>query len=355
MKLEEFIIVDGKKMRCGYTTGTCALATTTAALESLKKKEKIDMVKLMTPAGIELCLEVEEVYRNNSEAKYSIIKDAGDDPDITHGIEIQSTISIENDGKITLDGGKGVGRIKKKGLFGNIGEAAINPVPKKLLLDTLERYNTSGLKCIIEVPEGEKAGKKTFNPSMGIEGGISILGTKGIVYPMSKDAYVKSMTIEIDMIAEKGNTSIILTPGNYGKEIAEKWGLKDPIVEVSNYYGDTLRYAESKGFKKIIVLGHIGKLAKMSIGIFNTHSSAADTRIEAFVYYLTFMGANIEFIKKVNNVISAEEALSLCQSNGYGSIRTEMEEGCKRRISKYIRNDDIEIEVKIYSMRGEGK
>ena len=355
MKIDEYVVVDGKKMRCGYTTGTCALATTTAALESLKTNKTIEMVRVMTPAGIELHLEVEEIYRTGTEAKYSIIKDAGDDPDATNGLAIHSTVRIRDDGKIFLDGGKGVGRICKKGLFGQVGEAAINPVPKKLILETLNKYNETGLYCLIEVPEGKRVGEKTFNPYMGIKGGISILGTKGIVYPMSKEAYVRSMYIEIDMVKEEGHKEIVLTPGNYGKEIAHKRGLQAPIVQVSNFFGDTLRYAESKGFKKISVIGHIGKLAKMSIGIFNTHSAIADTRMEAFVYYLVFMGAKLSLIEKVNQAISAEEALLLCIQEGYSDIVKKMEEGCKKRIIKHIRNEDLEIEVIIYSMNEEGK
>lgn len=355
MRLEEFTVVDGKKMRCGYTTGTCALATTTAALESLKKKEKIDFIKVSTPSGIDLNLEVHEIYRDENEAKYSIIKDAGDDPDITNGLEITATVSILENGKIILDGGKGIGRIKKKGLFGNIGEAAINPVPKKLLLEVLEKYSVSGLKCVIEAPKGSEIAKKTFNPYMGIEGGISIIGTKGIVYPMSKEAYIKSMYIELDIIREQGFQNIILTPGNYGENVIKKMGLDWPVVLVSNFFGDTLRYAESIGFKEILVLGHIGKMSKLSIGIFNTHSAIADTRMEAFVYYLTLMGGGMSLIQEVNGSISAEEALKKCNESGYSGILKKMEEGCEERIKKYIRNDEVKIKAIIYSMAEEGQ
>lgn len=351
MKLDKYIIQEGKKLRLGYTTGTCAVATTLAACRALEEDREIGSVALTTPSGLDLELDVFEISRQEDQATYGIIKDAGDDPDITDGAEVRSTVTKTQDGKIVLDGGRGVGRITKKTLFGEVGEAAINPVPRRLLMEVLRDFDNGGTRCLIEVPEGEALAKKTFNPYLGIEGGISILGTKGIVYPMSQSAYVKTFSMAMDLQREEGQTDLLLVLGNYGADLAPSYGLDLEAVKVSNYLGEALRYGESIGFERIHIIGHIGKMAKTSIGIFNTHSAVSDTRMEAFVYYLYFLGAEREVIEKVDKMLTAEEALAYCREAGYGEVVDLMEEGCQKRISKYIRNDKVDIHVHIYSMK----
>ncbi|MDO5301293.1 MAG: cobalt-precorrin-5B (C(1))-methyltransferase CbiD [Tissierellia bacterium] len=349
MSFEAYQVVDGQKMRLGFTTGTCALAATTAAIEALERGKPVSEVVLEAD-GYTLELEVSEEGRSENTATYSIVKDAGDDPDDTHGIRIYSEVTFTGDGEITLDGGEGIGRIRQKGLFGAIGEAAINPKPKERLMKLLEEHRGSGIRCIISAPEGVEIAKKTFNPFLGIEGGISILGTRGIVYPMSKDAYVATMTLAMDKFYDQGFRAIHLTPGNYGHRWAEASGNDAPIVEVSNYFGDGLRYAANKGFETIHVSGHIGKMSKLSVGIFNTHSAVSDTRMEAFVYYLVFLGAPMALIEAVDGVLTAEEALKLVREAGYGErLLTAMSRGVEERIKKYVRRD-VAIRAAIYSM-----
>ncbi|MDO5714281.1 MAG: cobalt-precorrin-5B (C(1))-methyltransferase CbiD [Tissierellia bacterium] len=351
MKLDEFVIVDGKKMRCGYTTGSCALGATTAACRMLLGEEDLSYVKIDTPAGILLTLPVSDIQRTDDSVTCCIIKDAGDDPDVTDGIGIYATVKKRKDNQIILDGGKGVGRIMRTGLFGEIGEAAINPVPKKLILETLEKYSKTGLECTIFVPEGEAIGKKTFNRYIGIEGGISIIGTKGIVYPMSEEALIKTIYLEVDMIVEKfGTKEILLTPGNYGIDIAKELNLNIPVVKISNFIGDVLKYVKESGFQKIVLLGHIGKFSKLSIGIFNTHSKIADTRLEAFVYYLALMGASQEFLAQVNSMITAETAYDYVLEHGYKKLGAIMAKGCNQRVKRYLKDEDIDVETIIYSM-----
>ena len=351
MKLNEYIIQDGKKLRLGYTTGSCALGATTAACLMLEKGEDLSQVKIDTPAGIPLTLDVEDIQRGDGWVSCCVQKDAGDDPDATDGLYIYSKVSRREDGKIILDADEGIGRIQRKGLFGEIGDPAINPVPKKNLLEALEKYSKTGLTCLLSIPGGEEVAKRTFNRYIGIEGGLSILGTKGLVYPMSADALLKSIYMEMDMIKEEnGLGDLLLTPGNYGKEVVEKANLKIPVVEVSNYIGDALKYAYSLGFRKITLIGHIGKFSKLAIGIFQTHSSTADTRMESFIYYLALMGAPRDFLEKIDQTISGEQALDLCLKEGYGEIIPRMEEGCSQRIKKYLRDEDLDISTYIYSM-----
>ena len=350
MKLDEYIIQDGQKLRLGYTTGSCAVGATTAACLMLKSGQEIEQVNILTPAGIELQLDVCDITRGEDWVKCCIVKDAGDDPDATDGLSIYAEVHKRQDDRIVLDAKEGVGRIQRKGLFGEVGDPAINPVPKKLLLETLEKYSETGLSCYISIPGGQEVAKRTFNRYIGIEGGLSVLGTKGIVYPMSAEALLKSIYMELDMIAEKSTQEILLTPGNYGKEAVKKSGLDLPVVEVSNYVGQALKYAYSLGFRKFHLIGHIGKFCKLAVGIFQTHSSTADTRMEAFVYYLALMGAEKAFLEKVNSLLTAEKALDLCLEEGYGEIIRRMEEGCNQRIIKYLRDDSVEVSTHIYSM-----
>lgn len=351
MTLDLYILKEGKKLRCGYTTGSCAAAAAKAAAIMLEKKEIINYVEIDTPANIRLKLEVTNPVVEGNKAICSIVKDAGDDPDNTDGIEIYAEVSKRNDGEVFIEGGEGIGRIKRKGLFGEVGEAAINPVPRKMIEKEVREVSNNGYDIIIFAPQGEKIGKKTFNKNIGIEGGISIIGTKGIVYPMSEEALIKTIYMEVDMIEEtKGKDSIVLVPGNYGEKIGEELGIKEPKVKISNFIGDSLLYIYNKGFKSITLIGHIGKFAKLSIGVFNTHSKVCDGRMESFIYYLSLMGAPTELLNKVNNAVTAEEGLNICIEAGYGSVVKHMERGAEERIRKYLKDENYNVKVIIYSM-----
>ncbi|HZJ82334.1 MAG TPA: cobalt-precorrin-5B (C(1))-methyltransferase CbiD, partial [Clostridia bacterium] len=280
-----------------------------------------------------------------------IIKDAGDDPDNTDGIQIYAKVSGRDDGEIVIDGGEGIGRITRKGLFGEIGEAAINHVPRQMIKKEVREVSPKGYNILVYAPEGEKIGKKTFNENIGIEGGISIIGTKGIVYPMSEEALLKTIYMEVDMISgEYGLDHIVVVPGNYGEKISAELGIDRPRVKVSNYIGDSLLYIYNKGFKSISLIGHIGKFAKLSIGVFNTHSKICDGRMEAFIYYLAMMDAPKSLLEKVDKAITAEEGLNICIEAGYGQVVKEMEKGAENRIKRYLKDEDLEVKVIIYSM-----
>lgn len=351
MTLDLYVVKEGKQLRCGYTTGSCAAGAAKAAALMLQTGEIIKYVEIDTPANIRLKLEVNNPSIEEDKATCSIIKDAGDDPDNTDGIEIYATVSKRNDGLIFIDGGQGIGRIRRKGLFGEVGEAAINPVPKEMILKEVREVSNSGYDILIFAPQGEEIGKKTFNKNIGIEGGISIIGTKGIVYPMSEEALIKTIYMEVDMIGEnKGKDNIVLVPGNYGEKLGEELGIKDPKVKVSNFLGDSLLYIYNKGFKSITLVGHIGKFAKLSIGVFNTHSKVCDGRMEAFVYYLALMGAPLELLNRVNDAVTAEEGLNICIDSGYGDVVRHMERGAEDRIRKYLKDEDYKVKVIIYSM-----
>lgn len=350
-KFDLYVIKEGKELRCGYTTGSCAAAGAKAATIMLEKGKIIKYVEIDTPVGIRLKLEVHNPKIEKNKVSCSIIKDGGDDPDNTDGIEIYSQVSKRLDGDINIDGGFGIGRIMRKGLFGEIGQAAINPVPREMIKKEIKEVSDSGYDVLIYAPEGQVIGKKTFNKDIGIEGGISIIGTKGIVYPMSEDSLVKTIYLEMDMVLETiGNENIVLVPGNYGEKIAESLGLVNSKVKMSNFIGDSLLYAYYKGFKSITLVGHIGKFSKLAIGVFNTHSKVCDGRMEAFIYYLALMGAPLDFLEEIDTTLTAEEAVNRCVERGYGGIVNLMEKGAEKRIKKYLKDEEYKIKVIIYSM-----
>lgn len=351
MTLDLYIIKNGENLRCGYTTGSCAAAAAKAAVKMLESSEKLDYIEIDTPAKVPLKLEVIKANISKDEASCGIIKDAGDDPDVTDGIEIFARVKKNNKGVNSIDGGIGVGRVTSKSLFGNLGEAAINKVPREMIDSEIKSISKNTYDVIIYVPMGEKIAKKTFNKNIGIEGGISIIGTKGIVYPMSDDALLKTIYMEVDMIAKlEGKEEILLVPGNYGEKLGQEIYPGVPMVKISNFIGESLLYIYNKGFKSIKILGHIGKLSKLSIGVFNTHSKSSDTRMEAFVYYLALMGAPLEFMEKIDKLLTAEEALNICMDNGYEQIKRDMEKGAEIRVKRYIKDDDFKVKVLTYSM-----
>ena len=286
--LEDYYVIRGnKKMRFGYTTGSCAAAACRGAAEILLSGKRRETVQLMTPKGILLTLELKDIQIEPDKVTCAIQKDAGDDPDTTNGILVYASVHKKKEPGIILDGGIGVGRVTKAGLSQKIGEAAINPVPKAMILreasETAEKYDyEGGLEIIISVPEGVEIGKKTFNPRLGIVGGISILGTSGIVEPMSEAALVQSIHVEMKQHFLQGEEYILVTPGNYGADyLREHMDLPyEKNIKCSNYVGETIDMAVDMGIKGILFIAHIGKFVKVAAGIMNTHSHSADGRME---------------------------------------------------------------------------
>ncbi len=284
MKLNKYIVQNGKNMRYGYTTGSTTTGASKSAVEIYFQREDISTIEIETPKGWDLDLDINSIEigtKDNSRyVKTSIIKDGGDDPDATDKIEIFATVreiledeEIEDRGdnfinekkKISLCGGIGVGRVTKKGLQVAIGKPAINPVPVRTIFYEIEKVlpKDKKVEVTIDIPMGVEIGKKTFNPKLGILGGISILGTTGIVKPMSEEAFKDSIVIELKMLLEEYSEDIvIITPGNYGKKfLVEELGI-DPkkILIISNFMGFILDNIKILGYKKILLVGHIGKL-----------------------------------------------------------------------------------------------
>ena len=313
-QLEEYINVGTKRMRCGYTTGTCAAAAARAAAELLLNGELVPAVTVSTPAGIDVVVEVEEHDSGNGWAQCAVQKDSGDDPDVTNGALVYARVEFCDKPGITIDGGIGVGRVTREGLDQPVGAAAINSTPRRMIAEQVEQVaspSDGGLLVTISIPAGVELAAKTFNPRLGIEGGISVLGTGGIVRPMSEDALISSIELEMKTLRARGVTDLLVVPGNYGRDFAcGQLDLDmDQAVSCSNYFGATLDAAVVLGFDRVLIVGHIGKMAKVAGGIMNTHSRVADCRVEVLAAHAALVGAPQEVVASIMEAATTDAAL----------------------------------------------
>ena len=334
----KYIIKNNKRLRYGYTTGSCAAGAARGAVRMLLSGESFSEVTLITPKGITLTLALHDITRGENYVSCAVQKDAGDDPDTTNGILVYVKAekffsgNTENSGthpQIILDGGIGVGRVTKPGLSQKVGEAAINPVPKAMILreaeEAAQEYNyEGGLKLTVSVPEGEEIAKKTFNPRLGILGGISILGTSGIVEPMSEKALIESIHVEMKQHFCQGENYILVTPGNYGADYLREH-MTIPFennIKCSNYVGETIDMAIDMGVKGILFVAHIGKFVKVAAGIMNTHSHCADGRMEVLCASAIRAGGTLECAREILEAGTTDEALAVLER--YGILKETM-------------------------------
>ena len=352
-----YVYKNHKKLRCGYTTGTCAAAATKAAVRMLLTQIPVKEIKINTPKGITLNLEILDITITDNYVICAVKKDAGDDADCTNGILVYSKASFEPSG-IIIDGGTGIGRITKPGLEQPEGAAAINSVPRKMIkqaaLEELENAGLeSGLKIIISSPEGEELAKKTFNPKLGIKGGISILGTSGITEPMSEKALIDTIYIEMKQKKSqyKYKEVLLISPGNYGRNFAmETWGINlEQGLKCSNFIGETLDMAFMLGFKKILFIGHIGKLIKIAAGIMNTHSKVADARMETLCSCAVLAGCNIETACNILQCTTTDEVIPILERQNILNKTMDIMLGKILANMKNRTENQIEIEVIVFS------
>lgn len=313
-------------MKFSFTTGTCAAATAKAATYMLLTGKIKKSITIETPKGICFSAKIINIERFENKVSCAVIKDGGDDPDITSGAHIVSTVNFlpkKNETYVMIKGGKGVGKVTKPGLEQEVGEAAINSVPRQMIKkEVLEVCSLcdykGGIEVEISVPEGEKLASKTFNPRLGILNGISILGTSGIVEPMSSQALKDTIYIELKQQKFLGCKVASVSPGNYGLDFMKKnfdYNL-DKSVKCSNFIGETVDMAVELGFKKFLLCGHIGKLIKISGGIMNTHSKEGDCRMELLTCAAIKSGCNLDTAKKILDAVSTEEGISIIKKDG---------------------------------------
>ena len=309
-------------MKYGFTTGSCAAAASgAAAYMLLTGKTKTD-ITVETPSGRIFKAAILDIKRSENSVSCAVRKTAGDDPDITDGALIYSEVSIRESG-FSIDGGKGVGRVTRPGLDQPVGAAAINRVPREMIEKKVSEVcsftgYSGGLKIIISVPEGERLAEKTFNPKLGIAGGISILGTSGIVEPMSERAFIETIRLELRQKRAEGERRAVISPGNYGREFMKKsYGFDlDRSVKCGNFIGLTVDMAKEEGFAELLLVGHIGKLIKVAGGIMNTHSREADCRMEILASLGLLCGADGGTARSILRCALTDEAVEILDEAG---------------------------------------
>lgn len=347
--MEEYLYFRGKKLRYGYTTGSSATAATKAALMYLLDDSKHDIpeVTIKLPSGNPLTISVNSLEKKENSVLASVIKDGGDDPDVTHELEIYSKVSLRNDSKINIFGGIGVGKVTKKGLPVAPGNSAINPVPLKMIRETVEEMLPEGLGADVEifVPKGEETAKKTLNAKLGIIGGISILGTTGIVKPMSEESWKASLAIELKMALENaGNGEAVFLFGNRGKQYLSD-NFEDntsQAIVISNFVGYMFDRACEFEAKKIYFIGELGKFVKVAGGIFHTHSRVSDAKMEILTANALLVGESTENMKKIMASNTTEEATKYIEKT---EVYNLLAEKAKQKCEEYCRRNGWELEV----------
>jgi cobalt-precorrin-5B (C1)-methyltransferase len=322
-RFEHYVTVGRRRLRCGYTTGTCAAAATLGAATLLLSGEALPAARVATPSGLDVPVELERYDAGPGWAECAVRKDAGDDPDVTDGAYVYARVSRTAAPGVAVDGGAGVGRVTRAGLDQPVGAAAINRVPRRMIEGQARAAMRAagyegGLSVVVSVPEGVRLAERTFNPRLGIVGGISVLGTSGIVRPMSEEALVASIELELRVQRAAGVRHLLVAPGNYGRDFAaDGLGLDAAAcVQCSNYVGQTIDAAAQAGFASMLVVGSLGKLVKVAAGIMNTHSRVADGRRETLAAHAALQGASRGLVGEIMRSVTTDEALPLLEREG---------------------------------------
>ena len=371
MAFEHYTRSGTKMLRCGYTTGTCAALAAAAATRILLTGSVPQTVSLMSGKGIPVEVAVTEYGRDplHESAWAAVPKDAGDDADVTDGLLIRADVSRISPREIRIDGGKGVGRVTRPGLDQPVGNAAINSGPRRMIREAVDRVCEEldfkgGLEVIISVPAGEAAARKTFNPNLGIVGGISILGTTGIVEPMSEQALVDTIEVQMRQIAAS-STDLILTPGNYGSDFIREQGLDQlgvPVLKFSNFLGETLDMIAGNSVDTVLLVAHAGKLSKVAAGIMNTHSKYADGRNEIFCAHAAIAGGSTSLCRELMEAATTDACIELLEGADLrdqvlGSIMASIQQKLEHRTAGSCRIGAVMFSnvYGLLGMTGEGE
>ncbi|WLI77620.1 cobalt-precorrin-5B (C(1))-methyltransferase CbiD [Kosakonia sp. H02] len=332
---------NGKALRKGYTTGSCATAAAKVAALMVLRQHIIHQVSIVTPSGVTLRLNVESPHIEGQQGIAAIRKDGGDDVDATHGMLIFARVTLTDDGEITLRGGVGVGTVTRKGIGLAVGEAAINRTPRQTIEAAVREVigPTRGAQVEIFAPEGEERAKKTYNSRLGILGGISIIGTTGIVTPMSEESWKRSLAMELELKRAAGLERVILVPGNHGERfVREQLGVSgELVVTMSNFVGYMIEEAVRLGYRQIVLVGHPGKLVKIAAGIFHTHSHIADARMETLVAHLALLGAPHDVLLAISECDTTEAAMEHIDAAGFSHLYDHLARRICLRIEQMLR------------------
>ena len=345
---------DGRMLRRGYTTGTCAAAAAKAAALALYGQAPPEVAVRLPAAAAGRCCRWPVWSLRAIRARAWVIKDAGDDPDITDGARIEATVRLQP-GEIVIRGGRGVGVVTKPGLAVPPGQPAINPAPLQMIRDNLADLLSpgNGAEVVISVPEGERLARRTMNPRLGIVGGISILGTTGIVEPMSEDAFKQALAPQLDIARAAGQETLLLTPGRRGVSLAEKFGVpQEAVVLIGNFVGFMLDQCVRCGFRQVVLWGHVGKLAKVAAGSFQTYNRIADGRAEAVAALAAARGAGADLVRAILDAPTAEAMVGLLREAGLDLVWHDLALRASSRAEAYAR-EELRVGTVLFSYSGE--
>jgi cobalt-precorrin-5B (C1)-methyltransferase len=336
----EYIVIHGKRYRKGFTTGSCAAAAVKAAVHMLVSGQVIESVTINTPTGIRLELPVQDMVVTERLASCAVVKDGGDDVDCTTGLKICASACHNSTPGVTVLAGEGIGTVTNNGLRVPVGQPAINPVPMRMIREAAGEMlpEGTGVTVTLSVPGGEEAARHTLNERLGIVGGISILGTTGIVTPMSEESWKEALAVELSVTAARDAHAVTFVFGNYGKKFArEQLQIDDlHIVTISNFLGFMLERAAELQFDSVLLVGHIGKLVKPAAGIFHTHSHVADARQEIICAYAALEGAPREIVQQLYACSTTDAAAEIIDACGLTAIYKRIVENAARRCSEHV-------------------
>lgn len=369
-----------KVLRGGYTTGACVAAGAKAAALYLLGGLVDDVVEITALDGTRLTIPVKKIERledgqltkGEPVIRAEIVKDAGDDPDITNGTSVFVSLTMvagdnwEQELKavpgrsvryenILFEAGEGIGHATKPGLSLSVGEPAINPGPRKLVYNSLlEVFGyPKPCKVRIDIPAGSELAQKTLNPVLGIEGGISVIGTTGVLRPMSEEAFKESLVPQIKVARAAGFNAQIFVPGKIGERIAASWGLpEEAMVQTSNFIGYMLEAAADIGLERILLFGHIGKLAKVAAGVFHTHNRVGDARLETLAAYSASLGMPREGVERILAAVTTEEALPVIAGYGLEGVYERIAARASYRAERLIFNK-VQVGTVLVTLQGE--
>ncbi|WP_416828820.1 cobalt-precorrin-5B (C(1))-methyltransferase [Ectobacillus polymachus] len=349
-----------KQLREGYTTGSCATAATKAALTALITGEEQTEATIYLPIKRFATFELKSCKMTEHAVTAGIIKDAGDDPDATHGARILSTVTWTDNPGIVLDGGIGVGRVTKEGLPVPVGEAAINPVPRRMIMETandvLQEYGIErGIKIVISVPDGEEIAKKTLNGRLGIIGGISILGTRGIVVPFSTSAFKASIVQAIKVARASHCDHVVITTGGRSESYAMKQFPELPeeaFIEMGDFVGFTLKQCKRNGVRHVSMVGMMGKFSKVAQGIMMVHSKSAPVDFEFLAKVGREVGVPEPLLAEIKAANTASQVGDWMVNHDYKEYFTKLSEYCCQSALQEIEGA-MEIDTTLYTLKGE--
>lgn len=353
--IDEFVVVNGKKYRKGYTTGSCAAAAAKAAALMLFSTARPENIWIDTPAGVRLCLPVSRHSISEGTASCSVVKDGGDDPDVTSGLNISASARVDQIEGIRVKMGEGIGIATLPGLKVAVGQPAINPVPMKMILKEVSEVlpQGKGVEITLSVAGGKEAAIKTYNARLGIVGGISILGTTGIVTPMSEEAWKDSIYLELEVARAKGIRHLAMVFGNIGHDFCTTQLHMDGnrIIIISNFVGAMLDKACELGFESVLLAGHLGKLVKVAAGIFHTHSRVADGRMETLAAFSAMEGASRQTVEEIYNSVTTEGAAAIIDQAGVSSVYSRIAGTAAAKCREYVFGK-LEIGTALFSADG---